>query len=70
MMNAENVANSLKPVFRRSYTKFLLFLSSVQKEFAFERQAVKDFVETDPLLRRFFEVFVFEAFRGLGSSCR
>lgn len=37
-----------------------LFLSSVQNEFAAERQALKDFVHGDPLLNRFFEVFLFE----------
>lgn len=38
----------------------LLFLSSVQKEMSPERRAVKDFIQGDPLLRRFFEVFLFE----------
>lgn len=37
-----------------------LFISSHQKEFAAERQALRDFIEGDPLLRRFFEVFLFE----------
>lgn len=37
-----------------------LFVSSVQKELQAERRAVKDFVENDPLLRRFFDVFLFE----------
>ena len=37
-----------------------LFISSVQKELAAERRAVKLFVEGDVLLRRFFEVFLFE----------
>ena len=37
-----------------------LFISSVQKELAVERRAVRDFVEADPLLRRFFTVFLFE----------
>ncbi|MEW6441831.1 MAG: ATP-binding protein [bacterium] len=37
-----------------------LFMSSVQKEFQRERRAVKDFVQGDALLRRFFEVFLFE----------
>jgi hypothetical protein len=38
-----------------------IFVSSVQKEFAAERRALKDYVEKDPLLSRFFEVFLFEA---------
>ena len=37
-----------------------IFISSVQKEFSEERRAIKDFVEGDPLLRRFFNVFLFE----------
>src|SRR5688572_4519008 len=37
-----------------------LFVSSVQKELAEERRAVQSFVESDPLLRRFFKVFRFE----------
>lgn len=37
-----------------------IFLSSVQKELTDERRAVKAFVEGDPLLRRFFTVFLFE----------
>lgn len=37
-----------------------IFISSVQKEFQAERQAIKDFVRNDPLLRRFFDVFLFE----------
>lgn len=39
---------------------FRIFISSVQKELAEERRAVKSFVEADPLLRRFFSVFLFE----------
>ncbi|MEI7673575.1 MAG: DUF4062 domain-containing protein, partial [Deltaproteobacteria bacterium] len=37
-----------------------IFISSVQKEFAEERSALRDFLRGDPLLRRFFEVFLFE----------
>lgn len=37
-----------------------LFISSVQKELAVERRALKEYVHGDPLLRRFFEVFLFE----------
>lgn len=37
-----------------------IFLSSVQKELAEDRREVKMFVENDPLLRRFFRVFLFE----------
>lgn len=37
-----------------------IFISSVQKELAKERRALKSFVEGDPLLSRFFTVFFFE----------
>ena len=37
-----------------------IFISSVQKELAAERRALKDYIQGDPLLRRFFEVFLFE----------
>lgn len=37
-----------------------VFISSVQKELQAERQAIKSFVEGDPLLRRYFTAFVFE----------
>ncbi len=37
-----------------------IFTSSVQQEFAREREQLRDFVRGDPLMRRFFEVFLFE----------
>jgi hypothetical protein len=37
-----------------------IFVSSVQKELAEERQALRDFISGDPLLRQFFDVFLFE----------
>jgi predicted HTH transcriptional regulator len=37
-----------------------IFVSSVQKELAAERRALKDYIEGDALLRRFFRVFLFE----------
>ncbi|MDP2137781.1 MAG: ATP-binding protein [Candidatus Didemnitutus sp.] len=37
-----------------------IFVSSVQKELAAERRALKDYIHGDPLLRQFFEVFLFE----------
>lgn len=37
-----------------------IFVSSVQKELSLERRAIKDFVEGNALLRRYFEVFLFE----------
>jgi hypothetical protein len=41
-------------------TALRLFLSSVQKEFAEERAAVRDYFRGDALMRRFFEPFLFE----------
>lgn len=38
----------------------VIFISSVQKELAGERRAICDYVRGDPLLRRFFDVFLFE----------
>lgn len=40
--------------------KETIFVSSVQKELREERGAIKDYVQGDPLLRRFFTVFIFE----------
>ena len=37
-----------------------IFISSVQSEFAMERQALHDYVLTDALLGKFFEPFLFE----------
>ena len=37
-----------------------IFISSVQKEFAQERAALRDYLRGDPLMRRFFDVFLFE----------
>lgn len=37
-----------------------IFISSVQKELAEERRAIRDYVRGDALLHRFFDVFLFE----------
>lgn len=37
-----------------------IFISSVQKEFAPERSALRDYLWGDPLFRRFCDVFLFE----------
>ncbi len=37
-----------------------IFISSVQKELAEGRRAIRDFVRGDALFRRFFDVFLFE----------
>lgn len=39
---------------------FTIFVSSVQKELATERLAVRDFIRGDALMRRYFDVFLFE----------
>ena len=41
-------------------TPLRIFLSSVQKEFAVERAALRNYLRGDALMRRFFEVFLFE----------
>jgi ATP-dependent DNA helicase RecG len=43
-----------------SAARSLIFLSSVQKEFQAERRALKNYIGQDPLLSRFFEIFLFE----------
>ena len=37
-----------------------IFISSVQREFTHERNALRDYLRGDPLMRRFFDVFLFE----------
>ncbi len=41
-------------------TPLRIFVSSVQREFADERAALRDYLRADPLMRRFFEAFLFE----------
>ena len=41
-------------------TPLRIFISSVQSEFAGERGALREYLRGDPLLRRFFDVFLFE----------
>jgi len=41
-------------------SKLRIFVSSVQKELQTERQTIKEYVHADPMLGRFFEVFLFE----------
>ena len=40
--------------------KIKIFISSVQTEFKNEREALKNYIYGDPLLREFFQVFLFE----------
>lgn len=37
-----------------------IFISSVQSEFVQEREALRYYLRDDPLMRRFFDVFLFE----------
>jgi ATP-dependent DNA helicase RecG len=53
-------AEQMRGAFVMASHRKRLFISSVQKELEVERRAVKDFVQNDPLLRRFFAVFLFE----------
>ena len=41
-------------------TPIRIFISSVQREFAQERERLRDFLRGDPLMRRFFDVYLFE----------
>ena len=41
-------------------TPIRIFISSVQREFSRERERLRDYLRGDPLMRRFFEVFLFE----------
>ena len=43
-----------------SMKKFRIFLSSVQSEFATERRLLAEYIRTDVLLGRFFDIFLFE----------
>ena len=41
-------------------TPLRIFVSSVQREFAEERAALREYLRGDPLMRRFFDAFLFE----------
>ena len=41
-------------------TPIRIFIGSVRREFARERKHLRDYLRGDPLMRRFFEVFLFE----------
>lgn len=53
---------------KKIMTKYKIFISSVQKEFTEERKALKVYILGDPLLRKFYEVFIFEDLPA--SDCR
>ncbi len=41
-------------------TPIRIFISGVQREFAREREQLREYLRGDQLMRRFFEVFLFE----------
>ncbi|MCL2628969.1 MAG: DUF4062 domain-containing protein, partial [Oscillospiraceae bacterium] len=49
-------------------TKKKIFISSVQSEFAEERQMLFDYISTDALFGMYFEPFIFEKVPALNSS--
>ena len=48
--------------------KYKIFISSVRKEFEQERKFIKQEIENDYILNRFFEVFIFEEYSASGLS--
>lgn len=49
-------------------TRIRVFISSVQNEFSDERKELFAYLQSDPLLGKFFEPFIFEAIPASGSS--
>ncbi len=50
--------------------RFRIFISSVQTEFAKERKMLSEYITSDALLGKFFEVFIFENIPALDNSTR
>ncbi len=50
--------------------KIKIFISSVQSEFAKERQMLADYLQADPLLGKFFEPFLFEQLPAYDASTK
>lgn len=48
--------------------KYKIFVSSVRREFEQERKFIKQEIENDYILNRFFDVFLFEELSASGSS--
>ena len=48
--------------------KYKIFISSVRREFEYERRFIKQEIENDYILNRFFEVFLNEELSALGAS--
>ncbi|OQX18842.1 MAG: hypothetical protein BWK75_06235 [Candidatus Altiarchaeales archaeon A3] len=50
--------------------KYNLFVSGVQKELEIERRVVKDLVIENPLLKDYFNIFLFEDLSAKGKSSK
>ena len=50
--------------------KYKIFISSARKEFEYERKFIKQEIENDYILNRFFDVFLFEELSAQGDSPR
>lgn len=50
--------------------KYKIFVSSVRKEFEHERKFIKQEIENDYILNKFFDVFLYEELSALGASPR
>ena len=48
--------------------KYKIFVSSVRREFEQERKFIKQEIENDYILNRFFDVFLYEELSASGSS--
>ncbi len=55
-----NTSMTMMTTTSRKMTTIGIFVSSVQKELNEERTAIRDYIKTDPLLRIYFEPFLFE----------
>ena len=55
-----NTSMTMTTTTSRKMTTIGIFVSSVQKELNEERAAIRDYIKTDPLLRIYFEPFLFE----------
>ena len=62
------MSSTLVPPEPPSTDPIRIFVSSVQSEFALERAALLEYLRTDALMRRFFEVLLFEAAPAMDQS--
>ena len=59
-MSAYSSVEHLRISGKGSMRPIRIFISSVQQEFAQERTALREYLQGDPLFRRFYDVFLFE----------